>query len=374
MRNNAFLLASAACIALMAHPAWAEHQTPLPTMTTHFYGQVGKALVFVDDGTVRKASVLDFDRASTRFGFTAEHPVNSRLTASFLLEGELVSDATIEDFNTQSDNASASPGSFTDRHTRLGFAGDFGAFFIGHTSSATDEVTEKDLSNSAGIMGSDIYSIAGGALFRDGNGLVAHGQSFGDTFANLEGFDPLGDDDRVNLVRYDSPIFNGFSASAAIANGGDFDAALQYEGHVAGLEVLAGLGFVSFNSHDATLDDVVSGSVSVKHASGLNLAVAAGEGNLKGAGDDPTFWYAKLGYDVGSWGFGVDYGTSDNGGTGIAAAQNEADSWGLGALYDFGQGVTAGLTYRNLDAEDGVGAANQRDSVDLVAATLVIKF
>jgi predicted porin len=274
------------------------------------------------------------------------------------------------------DAASGIASTFTERHARVGLSGDFGSVFLGRTSSATDGITQKDLSNSSLMLAADISSMVGGALTPDGNGRTSHTQSFGSVWGDIEGFDVRTDGgDRPNLVRYDSPVFNGLQFSAAVANGGDLDAAVTYNAKYDGLEVLAGLGYINWNNNFIQpLQEAVSGSVAVKFNNGVNFALAGGLTNQNNpALQDGEFYYAKLGYDVGRWGFGADYGFSGQLGN-FATALNDAESYGVAAQYDFGKGVVAGLSYRNVDISDGVGAVNQRNDVDLLTAVFAVKF
>ena len=377
-------MATSALTLLLAAPALAEHNVPHAEGTTQFYGQVGKAITFLDDGFGQNMTVLDLDRASTRFGFTGEKQIRAGLVASLLVEGELVSDSTATRFlnsddavsSINYDGASDPAGNFTERHARVGLTGDWGSVFMGRTSSATDGVTEKDLGNTTLVMGSDIYSLVGGALFVDGNNRTSHTQSFGATFGNIEGFDQRNDADRVNLVRYDSPIWNGFQASVAVANGGDADLAINYNRQYSGFAVAAGVGFINWNNDAAGLSDAeaFSGSIAVKFNNGLNFALAGGRFDQANAAlEDGDFQYVKVGYDTGNWGFGADYGWSNQLGN-VATQFNDAESYGLAAQYDFGKGVQVGLSYRNVDTSDGNGAANQRNDVDLLTAAMVVKF
>lgn len=129
------LLATSALTLLLAAPAFAEHNTPvMDGSAVKFYGQVGKAVTYLDDGFGSNVTVLDLDRASTRFGFTGEQELRPGLTASFLVEGELVSDSTATRFlnsddavsSINYDGASDPAGTFTERHARVGLAGNWG--------------------------------------------------------------------------------------------------------------------------------------------------------------------------------------------------------------------------------------------------------
>jgi predicted porin len=334
-----------------------------------FYGQVNKSLVWADDGNNERVSVGDNNLSSTRFGFRGEQEIGNGLSASFLIEGEL-SDAD----NTRSltvggttDSASAAASTFSERHARVGLAGSFGSVFLGRTSSATDGITEIDLGSVSDLMSSDMAAFGGAIVL--GTDVVAAGgiDTFSSQYDNLEGL-ALGNDDRVNLVRYDSPIYNGFQASVAIANGGDADVAVRYGAKFGATEVKAGIGYVNLNANAGApvaggSIDQWSGSVSAKHDSGLNGTVAYGQRDIDGATNSPEFWYAKVGYDMGNWGFAVDYGTAEE----FNAAANESEALGVGAQYNFGNGVSAGLLYRDIeidtatDTEEGsVAVANMR--------------
>lgn len=315
-----------------------------------FYGQVNKALMWADDDASNsdRLRVVDNDLSSTRFGFRGEQAIGNGLTASFLLEGEFASspnDTSRAMSAGLGDTSSDTTSSFTERHARVGLSGNFGSVFMGRTSSATDGITEIDLGSVSDVMSSDMGAFGAGV------------SGFGGSYDNLEGF-VAGNADRVNLVRYDTPIYNGFQGSVAFANGGDVDAAVRYGAKFGGTEVKAGIGYAKFNS--ATLADAEqwSGSISAKHDSGLNGTVAYGTQDIDATNVDPEFWYAKVGYDMGNWGFAVDYGTAED------FSVDDAKAWGLGAQYNFGNGVSAAVLYRDLDVDasgDGkVAVANMR--------------
>jgi predicted porin len=353
MKMRKFILATSALVALAA---------PAMAVEAEFYGQVNKALVWADDGANDSVRVSDNSRSSTRFGFRGEQALGQGLTASFLIEGELDdADETRAMDIGPADAASAAPAAFTERHTRVGLSGGFGTVLLGRTSSATDGITEVDLGSVSDLMGSDLNAIGGNI---DEANL---GGDFDNIYTNMEGFSLTGDSsDRVNLVRYDSPIFNGFQASAAMANGGDFDLALRYSNKFGSTDVSAGLGYVNLNNTTSAAISHWSGSVSAKHDSGLNGTFAYGEREIDGLSIDNKFWYAKVGYDMGKWGFAADYGHGEE----FATANEEADAYGVGAQYDFGNGVSASVLYRNFSTD--IGAPTE--DVRLLATGLRVKF
>ena len=331
-----------------------------------FYGQVNKGLVWADDSVNSEIRVSDNDVLSTRFGFRGEQEVRPGLSASFLIEGELQDgDSTDSITVAGGDAASAAASNFVERHARVGLTGNW--------SSATDGITEIDLSGVENLT-SDVERIGGAILFNDDAGAAIGDTTVASQWANLEGFDENSDAaDRVNLVRYDSPIFNGFQVSAAAANGGDWDLAARYGNKFGAYEVKAGLGYVNENvtAAAATNDDITrwSGSVAVKHDSGWNGALAYGKQDQdSAAADDIKMWYAKVGYDTGAWGFAADYGTTE-----AATVNNqELNALGLGAQYNWGKGVSSAVTYRNFDL-DRVAAGGSQD-VDLLMVSTRVKF
>ena len=348
-----------------------------------FYGQVNKGIVWADNDDNATGDVIrfgDVDTNSTRFGFRGEQEVRPGLSASFLIEGELKDGDSTGSFDVAGDPTSAGASTFTERHARIGLTGNWGSVFLGRTSSATDGITEIDLSGVENL-GSDLEKIGGGITFFNSAGAAAisgDNDTVANNWDNIEGFSQTDASDRVNLVRYDSPIFNGFQASIASANGGSWDTALRYGNKFGAFEVKAGLGYVNQNVGLAAAvnDDVTSwsGSVAVKHDSGWNGAFAYGrKDNDSSAIDDTKLMYVKAGYDTGNWGFGVDYGMSNQLGN-VVNQVNDAESYGIAAQYNLGKGVQMGLSYRNVDASDGNGAANQRNDVDLLTAAMVVKF
>lgn len=347
--------------------------TPAIAADTKFYGQVSKAAMLADNGNDTRFVVGDNANVITRLGFASEVGIGNGLTASALIEGQMIDGDSSDTFTVQNDPtldnvgaASAAAATFAENQARVGLAGAFGAAFIGRTSSATDGVTENSLANAGTLMNSGIYNM-GGAIDLNPGVDAANVDDFNEHFSNFEGFSNV-DNDRVNLVRYDSPVFNDLQFSAAVANGGDFDAALTYSHKYLSMEVKASLGYANFNQTGALGDaDQWSGSVAVLHNSGLNAALAYGERDVNGSALDPTFWYAQVGYNTGNWGFAADYGLTEE----LVLADTEAKSWGLGAQYNFNSGISAGVLYRDLKLD--IPAVTTTDG-SVFGAVMTVKF
>ena len=322
-----------------------------------FYGQVNKALVWIDQNDGEDSTRIgDNDRSSSRFGARGEKNIGRGLTASFLIESEVWDgDTTALMGLVPNDDASAPALPFAENHARVGLAGDFGAVFLGRTAPVMKDINEIDLGSVSDLMGADMTSVGGGINF----GLLP----WGFTYSHL-------DMPYANLVRYDSPVFNGFQAGVSVANGGDLDAAVRYNGQLGATKIAGGFGVAKFNSDlvpPGADTRQVSGSVSARHDSGLNATFAAGRELNDGGFSDPKFWYAKLGYDWGNWGFAVDRGV----GRDVLLDEIKGSAWGVGTQYNFGNGVSWAVMYREVKL-DFPGA--DIDPAQMVATSLRMKF
>jgi hypothetical protein len=191
---------------------------------------------------------------------------------------------------------------------------------------------------------------------------------------------------RTQSIRYDSPIFAGIQGRAAFMQNGNYDASAFYDGAVAGLKVKGALGYESIQNRSGTaplgaaennaVSNRTDASVSVAHASGLAGTLAYNREGLvnKTAGQGtPTSWYAKVGYAWDAYEVAGDYGHNDHYnsiGTAGAASDVKLTSWGLGAQYNMGQGVSLAALYRNYSAD----AAVDTKDINLYGVNMRVKF
>jgi len=366
------------------------------------YGQVNKAFVVYDDGQATDSTVADNDKSSTRFGFMGSQALDNGLTASVLIEGELQNNAsnafTQNQAGTDGDTASTptvgTGSNFRERHTRVGVAGDWGAVFLGRLSSATDGVAEQDLAGAGDVLGSDVSRFGGGLNFTndsattgtvadiydldrgagDVNITVNQGITQGAGGVNFDG------NQRIDGVRYDSPIFNGFQGRLSVAGGGDVDGAVYYNGKYEEYAIKAGLGYVRYNDGTSVvnnaLESQITGSVSVKHDSGIAGTFAMGERSLdnKAAGiEDPGYWYIKGGYAWDAFEVAADYGTYSDYIT-TQTADHEMKAMGLAGQYNLGNGVSVSGLYRNFGFESDDANLDNAEDISLYAVNLRVKF
>ncbi|MDR9502635.1 MAG: porin, partial [Desulfurivibrionaceae bacterium] len=215
-----------------------------------------------------------------------------------------------------------------------------GKLTLGHGSTATDGIAEKDLSGTKLAGYSKIALSGGGFEFWDqANDQYNFGTdedpkyiTVGDVFNQLDG-------GRKNMIRYDSPELAGLSLAAASAADNFADITLTYRKKLEPLEFRAGIGYAYEGADDPeeqNLRNRMSGSASVLFNFGLNFTVAAGNAEFD---DDPTttadrddasFSYVKVGYifepfSLGSTAVSVDYGMFDD----FAAKGDEGTVYGL---------------------------------------------
>ena len=344
------------------------------------YGQVNKAVVGADienDGRGANVSIVDNDISSTRFGLRGNHQLDNGLTASVLLEGELEDNAS--DSAVLADNVAGAPNTagagsaWSTRHARVGIGGNWGAVFLGHTSSATDGVAEIDLSAAQDVSSS--------AADRIGGGIVVGGQALRNYADNIDGIGYTGsavsglldqhDNDRDDLVRYDSPIVAGVQARVAYVQGGDVDAALLYNNTFGGFEVAAGAGYVAYDqtaprigaAGTAVADTAYSLTASVKHDSGVSATASWGKREFDGKAaneDNPESFYAKLGYQYNNTGVAIDYTKNEDAVVSSIGGSSELDAYGIYVQQDLGHGVSASAFYKQVETE-----LNNVDNEDL---------
>ncbi len=368
------------------------------------YGQVNKAFVAYDDGQVTDSAVVDNDVASTRFGFMGSQALDNGLTASVLMELELQSNPSnnlvqSNTANQSSAAASTNGANVRDRQSRVGLAGDWGAVFLGRQSTATDGTAEADLAGVKNLMNSDASEIGGDLLFT--NKSVTRNAAGGDVYTGANG--SLADLDsgagqlnvtvdqgqaELNMdgqgiqdaIRYDSPIFNGFQGRVSVAQGGDVDAGVFYNGKYDAYAIKGALGYVRYNDAATAANDIVesqlSASVSVKHDSGIAGTVAYGKRSLdnKSTGvEDPDFMYLKAGYAWDAFEVAADYGNYSDYIT-TQTADHELKAMGLGAQYNLGNGVSVAGVYRSFGFEIDSATLDNADDISLYALNLRVKF
>lgn len=336
------------------------------------YGQVNQAFLATDDGDSSDYYVVDNDNSSSRMGIIGTAKATDDVTVGAKFEFEYQSNASnVVNQDNKSGQGYANDGTsdaFNDRHIDAWLEHDsFGKLSIGKGSTASDGTSEVDLSGTSVVGYSSVTDMAGGILFYDDDTNMLSAITTGSVFSN---FDGLGRDERL---RYDSPKFFGFNISGSILSGDGGDIALRYAAQWRDFKFAAAAAYAN-NDDNNRWDDQFNGSASVLHSSGINFTLAGGERNLDTSGrDDPTFYYAKLGYrqnffSIGESAFSIDYNRTND----LALDGDEADSYGFQFVQNFKEwGAEYYLGYRYYDLDRSIV---DTDAINAVMSGVRVKF
>jgi hypothetical protein len=360
-------------------------------MSLTITGQVHRMILFWDDGRSSDAYYgIDNTNSSSRFSFTGTAKVTPTVSMGFDITIEIEAGGTsskLSQFDEDgklgaqinggfgaSFNASNVDAYFGDARRAAWWIEDtrLGRLTVGRYESA-GAITTIDLAGIGAGASASVILVNGGFLVR-GN----QGQYFAFNWGNLG--DPAANQGRTELIRWDSPTYQGFILSASIGEAGDFwGVMLRYANEFNGVRVAAGIGF-----EEATDTQTAVGCVGIANFPAVAPQTAACV-NPPGAGpanlNDPA-----LNGQVQAWGAGLSvlhvpsglfaqghYMAADFSGTGSTAYwaqvanKKDANQWliqagitknwfGLGntALFveysknnDWGANNGAGRTYSN---------------------------
>ena len=293
-------------------------------------GHVNEAVMFWDDGFESNAYVVTNDNSRSRFRFKGKAKINDEWSAGYLIEigirGANSKRATQND--SSGCNASAADCGFDIRHNYWYIdSKKLGRVSLGRTGGAAEGVTELNVAHTKDVAKySDVEDSGLGMLLRNSNGGLS-----GLQWRRLIGDsgDQQGEGERRSVIKYDTPEFKGFTATAAWGTDDYWDVGLRYAAEHHGFEILAGIAygentdyadsnagkeafFECMHQVTATSDakcNQLGGSVSVKHIeSGLYANFAAGQqqddlilqdANFVGSGADDTskFWALEAGIE-----------------------------------------------------------------------------
>ena len=322
-------------------------------------GEISRAMLIWDDGIGSDAYIVDnaAQGESSKLGFSGEGRLSQQWTTGFVIELGFIDASSL--FVDQVNDEGPGETAFELRLANWYIESErLGRLTVGQQSSATDGITTIDLTRaktdpvlwhnrSFGIRGSD----------GDYTGLT-----WGNVAWGLEGY-------KGDFIRYDSPVFYGFTASAAWGENDSVDVALRFQKELDSVRIAAGAGYL-WVGDDTTVSlypsetKIASGSISVLHVpTGLFGNIAAGRIEISrdaAAGpvnpDDGSMWMAQAGLEKRFTAYGAttlygEYGRYNDmllgyagfaGDGGLPAsvaagdiAGTEVSRWGVGAVQQF---------------------------------------
>ncbi len=177
-----------------------------------------------------------------------------------------------------------------------------------------------------------------------------------------------------NSVRYDSPTFAGFSASASWGSDDIWDVGLRYAGEVVGFKLAATVVYAERNTGLAD-DEYTQAGLYIQHiGTGLFGLVNYGDFQDNAGGDDGEIWYFKGGIRQ-RWtplGHTVLYGEYLNSEADIAS--HEMEWYGAGIVQEIDNAaMSLWLKYRNVEVSDDgtVCAAGCQDFNEVTFGALI---
>jgi predicted porin len=216
-------------------------------------GHVNEAVLWFDDGFESNVYQVTNNVSTTRFRFVGEAKVSADWSAGYLLEVGV--NGARSDAVDQENDDGAGPNALSIRHSAWWLQSrQLGKLWVGQTSTATDGITEINLANvthfatenAAGQAGAFFTRIPGapGVLGPRLNAFMG-----GSGQAGSPGTDSgqIGEGNRQNVVKYETPTFAGFIASAAWGEDDVWDVALRYAGEFNGIKVAFGVGYQRFS-------------------------------------------------------------------------------------------------------------------------------
>ena len=275
-------------------------------------GQVNVGVLYADSGDGpaagvdaddddRKVWIVDNDNSSTRFRLIADAPVDEYLTLGALIEVQLEQNSS-SCVNQTVDSGDDCEFKFEGGALRKAEAivdhKKYGKLRFGQGDTASNGISEQDLSGTSVVAYSSIKDVGGGLLFRDSTGALT-GVDVGDFFDNLDGLS------RKERVRYDTPKLPfGVSFASSYVDGGAYDARVQHSYKwpvLGGVKVAAAAGW--YNEFETNGEEGISGSGSFLHEpTGLNLTGAGG--TTLNQGVEQHFYYVKGGWQGTIFDFG----------------------------------------------------------------------
>jgi predicted porin len=417
-------------------------------VSLEIYGQVNQSVLWWDDGAESNAYVVTNDNSRTRFGFRGKAKIDKDWEAGYRLEIG-VRTANSKRFTQLNDEGNDFAGDvgfdLRDSYWYLK-SKTYGAVSVGRQATATDQITEINLTQTADFAKySDVEDTGLGLLLRSAaNGRLATstigatGES-GLTWRRLigdTGDQPGEGERRFDAVKYVSPTFAGFTASAAWGEDDYWDVAIRYEGEHAGFKIAAGFGYGEITDGPETQTGCAigtlagtnqscsqyGGSVSIQHVeTGLFVNFGAGEKTIDlvelskfagtGADNDESFWAIQAGIErkfiehgkTTIYGEYYDYDGGANSRREVNAANalnpTGAGVWGVWntGVQIYGAGIAQGfdkaatvlyLSYRHVEGDltlrqqpggagtiaNGAIADSPLEDLDLVQGGAIIKF
>jgi predicted porin len=368
-------------------------------------GYVNEAVFFWDDGQEQNVYVGTNSLEQSRFKLSGKAKIDGDWSAGYTLEIG-VAGGVASQFSQLDDNGT-SPNSVTVRKSVWYVdSKKLGRLSVGQDGTSTYHLLDDaDGTNTRSFSDAEAAAVAMGAFRLVVNGTqqtVQWGQILGGFNNNTPG-----QGGRRNVVKYDTPVFAGFSVSASWGEDDMWDTALSYSGEVGDFKLVGKAGYGESSDNNDTGSCVgtfgthctwwgVAGTVMHK-PTGLFVYGAYGEhtdddiqaATVATAEDTNTMWYVQAGIErkfipLGKTTIFGEYRQDDVGRpeanrtvAGLTVAEASVDFWAAGIVQTIdAAAMDIYLIYRHADGDvtSTTNVKTNLDDFDMLIAGAKINF
>ena len=271
-------------------------------------GWVNEAVFLWDDGTERNAYVGTNSLEQSRFKFAGEAKIDKDTSAGYTIEVGVVANSSGAWDQT---NQGLGGNTFTLRKSNWWIKNkQLGKVTVGLEGSSTYHLLDDaDGANTRNYADAEATGVAQDAFLIRSNGALT-GLTWGNVMRGFNNKTP-GQDGRRNIVRYDSPEFGGFVASASWGEDDLWDTSLTYKGEIHDFKLIGKIGYGESTDPTATSCGGPVGDFkctwwgaagTAMHApTGLYLYAGYGQQKIEslpaGADETSTTWFLQPGIE-----------------------------------------------------------------------------
>jgi hypothetical protein len=345
-------LALAAAFMLIIAPAYAVDFT--------ISGQLNRAALYADDGSTAKWFFVDNNNSSTRFRFRGSNDFENGWKVGLLWEVEMKSNSS--DKVSMDDDSDLGPITFNERHIEV-WIEKWGRLRLGQGDTASNGTSEVDLSGTDVAAYASVSDVGGSFEFQDNGAGI--GVTVGGSRSDFDGLS------RRDRLRYDTPRWAGFFASASFEGNSEWDLAARYAGDFGWARFAAAAGWADFgtssDSDDGTRDGQFSSSASMLFDFGLNLTASYAVRDQ----DETNPWnlFGKIGYKfLKKHAVSIQYSRTKN----LSAKDDKGDTFNTSYVFTPWQSVELYGTYYIHMLDRDVGS--DPDDINIFMAGARVKF
>lgn len=203
-------------------------------------GWVNEAAFFWDDGTEQNVYIGTNSLEQSRFKFAGDAKIDKDWSAGYTLEVGVAGAAS----SSFSQTSTGSSTSLTLRKSSWFLKSKtYGKLTVGLDGTSTYHLLDDaDGANTRNYSDAEAARVALGAFGLRSNGAAVGGLTWGNIMAGYNNGTP-GQDGRRNIIKYDSPEFKGFVASASWGEDDLWDTSLSYKGEIQDFKLVARIGY-----------------------------------------------------------------------------------------------------------------------------------